>query len=173
MSRFFPHGATAEEQQLPKTILTTHVLVRGLTAGSLVASLYTTTRHVIPRFRPSPSPLLLPFFPQRILASAGLGGVIGIGLSGVALIARMWGREPIEWADRSWRLMENRTQLECDDYTYGLMGAGVGAWALKGGILGWKGAMGALGLGSIAGMVVHMGWRHGVNGGKYADERKM
>ena len=43
----------------------------------------------------------------------------------VALPGRMWGREDIEWRDRSWRLLENKGQKEVD--AWGVLGAGVGA----------------------------------------------
>lgn len=33
----------------------------------------------------------------------------------VAVPARMWGREEIEWQDRSWRLLENKGQVEWEE----------------------------------------------------------
>ena len=75
----------------------------------------------------------------------------------------MWGREEIEWKDRSWRLLENSGQVECDDWTYaGMLGAGV--WALREGG-GWTSAIGRVGTGSVVGMMGYLGWRYGVKGG--------
>jgi len=88
----------------------------------------------------------------------------------VGLPARMWGREDIEWRDRAWRLLENQGQVECDDFTYaGMLVAGT-THLIRGGTLGWRGMVGSLGLGSLAGMVGYMGWRYGIKGGNW-DEK--
>ena len=85
---------------------------------------------------------------------------------------RMWGREDIEWKDRSWRLLENRGQVECDDWTYGGMLAGAATAVMGGGAAqGWRGVAGRVGLGSIIGMGGYMGWRYGVKGGKWEEEK--
>ncbi|KID98527.1 hypothetical protein MAJ_05455, partial [Metarhizium majus ARSEF 297] len=80
----------------------------------------------------------------------------------------------VEWQDRSWRLLENRGQLEMDDWTYLGMGAGVAAaWAagsLKG--LGGRGVMGAVGAGGVVGGLAWAGWRFGVNGGRFKEKPK-
>lgn len=87
-----------------------------------------------------------------------------------AVPLRMMGREEIEWADRSWRLLENRGQVECDDWTYALMAAGLlSSLSGSSSSLGWKGVAGRTGAGSVAGMLGYMGWRYGVRGGKYQD----
>lgn len=83
---------------------------------------------------------------------------------------RMKGREEIEWQDRAWRLLENRGQLETDDWTYASMGAGAALGAMRGG--GWRGVVGGAGLGSVGGMVLYMAWRYGVNGGKFPELAK-
>lgn len=81
----------------------------------------------------------------------------------------MRGREEIEWRDRSWRLLENEGQMECDDWTYTGMLAGGVAGATQRRALGWRGVVGGVGLGSVVGMVGYMGWRYGVKGGKRAE----
>lgn len=79
---------------------------------------------------------------------------------------RMWGREEIEWKDRSWRLLENKGQLEVDDWTYvGILGGAVASARLRG----WRGKIGGIGLGSVAGTVGYMGWRYGIKGGKFEE----
>lgn len=86
----------------------------------------------------------------------------------VGLPGTMWNKEKIEWQDRSWRLLESKSQLEVDDWTYGGMVLG-GLAAARGTGLGWRGAVGSVGLGSVAGMFGYMGWRYGVKGGKFEE----
>lgn len=82
----------------------------------------------------------------------------------------MRGKEEIEWRDRSWRLLYNRGQVECDDWTYvGMVGGGAMGVVKGGG--GWRGVAGGLGTGSLLGMVGYMGWRYGVNGGKFEEKK--
>ncbi|TVY91145.1 hypothetical protein LAWI1_G003030, partial [Lachnellula willkommii] len=97
MSRFFPQAAYEEDQKYGRTILTTHVLTRGLQAGSLVSLPVASTVYFLRR---RGSPLLRPSFEALLLRSTGRGAVIGTGLLGIALVGRMWGREDIEWQDR-------------------------------------------------------------------------
>jgi hypothetical protein len=96
----------------------------------------------------------------------------------------MWGRETIEWQDRSWRLLENKGQVETDDWTYAGMAAAGGAALVTtvraGGVplaerpavaaMGWRGTVGAMGLGSVGGMMGYFVWRYGVNGGKFPEK---
>jgi hypothetical protein len=82
----------------------------------------------------------------------------------------MWGREDIEWQERSWRLLANKGQVECDDWTYSGMAIGLlGGLSQRG--LGWRGVVGGVGAGSVLGMVGYMGWRYGVKGGKFDEEK--
>lgn len=172
MSRFFRHTAFAEDQPYPKTILTTHVLTRGLTTGTLVSGAVVSLRHIVPRWRPSPATLAAASLAPRLVSGAAVGGLVGVGLSGAALVGRMWGRDGIEWSDRSWRLLENQGQMETDDWTYGFMALSLAGWTVRGMPLGWRGAVGAMGWGSVAGMFGYMGWRHGANGGRFPDGHK-
>lgn len=97
-----------------------------------------------------------------------------MGLMTIAIPFRMWGKEEIEWQDRSWRLLESRGQVEVDKWTYSGMAVG-GSWiVLKGkarsrNLLGWRGSLGSIGLGSVGGMLGYMGWRYGVKGGHFED----
>lgn len=168
MSRYFPHAPYAEDQPLAHTILTSHVIVRTITLSTIIAAGITTTRQLIPVFRPKAAALA---FTPRLIRSASTGTVVALGLGALMTLGRMHGREEIEWQDRSWRLLENKGQLETDDWT--AVGAGVGAvlgaQAAKG--LGWRGAVGGLGLGTVGGMIGYMGWRYGVNGGKFPKDK--
>lgn len=166
MSRFFPSAEYAEDQRLARTILTTHVLTRGATTGALLGGAAWGARALYGRVRRLPSP---PAF--TLLQSAGRGTAAGTAVLAVLLAGRMWGRAPVEWQDRSWRLLRSRGQVECDDWTYGGAVAGLGA-AAAGGMLrgaGWRGAVGAAGVGSVLGTIGYTGWRHGVKGGKFEE----
>lgn len=172
MSRFFPQAAYAEDQPLGRTILAVHVVTRGATTGAIVGGALFTARSTIQRLRRS-SPPTISFLtrPQLFLHAAGTGTAVGAVLLGGALGARMWGREGIEWQDRSWRLLRNKGQVECDDFTYGGAVGGVGAAAVTGALrgVGWRGAVGAAGVGSVVGTVGYMAWRYGVKGGRFEE----
>jgi hypothetical protein len=87
----------------------------------------------------------------------------------------MWGRESIEWNDRSWRLLENKGQVEVDDWSLGgtiaglagVYGSGVARRA------GWRAVVGGAGVGSLVGVGGYMAWRYGVKGGKYEEDVSM
>ena len=104
---------------------------------------------------------------RTVVAGAGTGAAVGTLAMSVGLMARMWGREDIEWSDRSWRLLENQGQLEVDDWS-GVGGlAGVLAMSfLKSAqnIALWKRALGGAGIGSVGGVAGYMAWRYGVHG---------
>ncbi|KAH6987681.1 hypothetical protein BKA56DRAFT_612441 [Ilyonectria sp. MPI-CAGE-AT-0026] len=165
MSRFFPHTPYAEDQPLSRTILTTHVVARTITASALISAGITTTRQLVPAFRPKATDLSLA---PRLLRSASTGTLVAVGLGAAMTAGRMQGREEIEWQDRSWRLLENKGQVETDDWAVAGMAAGAAAGAAAGG-LGWRGAVGGMGLGSVGGMLGYLGWRYGVNGGKFPE----
>lgn len=89
----------------------------------------------------------------------------------MGLPIRMWRREDIEWKDRAWRLLENKGQMEVDDW--GVVGAAVGGvGVLARGVSlsssSWM-RIGGLGMGSTVGVVGYMIWRHGVHGGKWEE----
>ncbi|KAK1687880.1 hypothetical protein BDP55DRAFT_71333 [Colletotrichum godetiae] len=197
MSRYFPHTAYAEDQPLAGTILTVHVLTRGYTTGTVVGLGIAAASGVASRIRgtkpvPAAAVAAAPFPTSATTASiataalrssglhtflrkSGTASAIGLGFTGVTMLARMYGREDIEWRDRAWRLMESRSQLEVDDWTYSGAAAGVAslgiarAAGVKGSALGVRAVGGAAGLGSLAGTVGYMVWRYGVHGGKYPE----
>ncbi|PSR78438.1 hypothetical protein BD289DRAFT_376705 [Coniella lustricola] len=173
MSRFFPLAEYAEDQPLGHTILTVHVLARGATTGAVIGTASYGVRNIYRRFRPAA---------PHLLQSAGRGTIAGTAFLAVALAARMHGRDEIEWRDRSWRLLVNRGQVECDDWTVGgvVLGlAGLGLGVVRGdgkagvGVVGRRVQMvqmvGAAGLGSVLGTIGYMGWRYGIHGGKWED----
>ncbi|KAL0943700.1 uncharacterized protein CTRU02_201587 [Colletotrichum truncatum] len=187
MSRYFPHTEYAEDQPLSRTILGVHVLTRGYTTGAVVGLGVASVGGLYHRLRGSAKTVPVTASPAtasalrttvltRLLRTTGTASAVGVGLMGLALAGRMRGREDIEWRDRSWRLMENRGQLETDDWTYGGAAAGLvafGVWqraAAKGAAVGgWRVVAGAAGLGSVVGTVGYMVWRYGVHSGKFPE----
>ncbi|RDW62556.1 hypothetical protein BP5796_10858 [Coleophoma crateriformis] len=168
MSRFWPHSAYAEDQPYSHAILYTHVLTRGAQAGSIIGTGVGGAVYLLRQWRvlkPNPSTLT-----ATVLRSTGVGAVVGTGLLAIGLPVQMRGKEEIEWADRSWRLLENKGQVECDDWTYALMAAGLASsLTASKSSLGWRGVAGRTGAGSIAGMLGYMGWRYGIHGGKHGE----
>ncbi|OGM46037.1 hypothetical protein ABOM_005653 [Aspergillus bombycis] len=195
LSTFWPHTEYAEDQPFPKLILTGHVLDRSFQAGALLGS--TTglarvwllayqptlnnkfyTRFIIP---PGSTPATL------LMRSTGTGAVIGLGAMAAMLPYYLARWEPIEWQDRSWRLLENPGQVEVD--SWGFAGAVLGltglvAMARRNGrmfqltgheevsslvllrALGWRNAFASAGMGSLTGVLGYLGWRYGIMGGK-------
>ncbi|KAI9149338.1 hypothetical protein HJFPF1_11390 [Paramyrothecium foliicola] len=189
MSRYFPHSAYAEDQPLAHTILGVHVLTRNFTVGTIGGAAVSGVRQLIPLLRGSATASSTAAtataaatamkrvpFSQHLVLSAANGSLFGLGLGAAMLAARMYGREDIEWRDRSWRLMEHRGQLETDDWTYGGMAAGAGAALVARrsspvlAAAGWKGLVGAAALGGLGGTVGYVVWRHGINGGVFPGE---
>lgn len=80
-------------------------------------------------------------FMPTVLRTAATGSILCTALMVVMLPLRMRGREEIEWKDRSWRLLENKGQVEVDSFS--LSGAVLGAAAA------WRatGGSGRLGMG--------------------------
>lgn len=82
----------------------------------------------------------------------------------------MWGRDEIEWKDRSWRLLANEGQVQCDDFS--VAGTAVGALAIAVREQGLKQAgkgmrvLGGAAAGNLVGVVGYMAWRYGVKGEK-------
>ncbi|KAI1180848.1 hypothetical protein F4777DRAFT_175014 [Nemania sp. FL0916] len=167
MSRYFPHPAYAEDQPLARTILTTHVETRAITTGTIIGAGIAAGRGALQRFRKTATPGPIDVSQSlRYLRAAGNSTVWTVAIVSVGLVGRMWGREEIEWKDRSWRLMENKGQLETDDWTYGGMAAGLAASVLLKRPVGWAAVVGSVGVGSVAGTLGYMGWRYGMHGGK-------
>ena len=89
-----------------------------------------------------------------MVRGAGIGVVAATGLAAVALSLRMYGKQEIEWQDRSWRLLENKPQNRINEWSAsGVLVGGVLGGVGKG--LGWKGVTGSAGIGCVVGIV---GW---------------
>jgi len=169
MSRFWPHTAYAEDQPYSHAILTTHVLTRAVQAGSAVGNGVGTAVFLLRHFHIISSRIPPKTFTTTLLRSTGIGAIVGTGILAVALPIRMAGREEIEWKDRSWRLLENKGQVECDDWTYGGMAIGTVTAIAQRGTSSWIVSAGKIGIGSLYSVIGYMGWRYGVKGGKWED----
>lgn len=173
--RPWAHPAYAEDQPYSHSILTFHVIRSGATLGSIVAAATGTISTLY--FGPRNLSTLW----TRLLIHSSRGLVYGSLFGALAVTGRMWGGEEIEWKDRSWRLLENRGQMEVDDWV--LVGSGLGAlaavWAARsrGLPVGLQqrvttAVLGAAGVGMTGGTVGYMVWRYGANGGKFSEFKK-
>ncbi|KAL8753102.1 MAG: hypothetical protein Q9184_005525 [Pyrenodesmia sp. 2 TL-2023] len=164
LSQLFPHPSYAEDQSSAYTILTIHCLHRGFTAGAIVGLLAPLARSGLSTILRRPTLAApLPWI-ARLLSSAAIGSLSGTALLAVGMTGRMWGREEIEWKDRSWRLLAHQGQNREDDWSFGgaMLGAvGMGITARRGGgiALGmplWKAIGGGAAAGSVLGTVGHV-----------------
>lgn len=116
MNTLFSQAQYEEDQQYAHEILTLHVLSRGYAMGAF-ASVVPVYASRFTRYR-----LSLP-------KSATIGSLIGIGAMTLALRGRMTDRTEIEWQDRSWRILQNQSQVKTDWTMLGgaVVGAAVGA----------------------------------------------
>lgn len=147
------------------TILTAHVLYRGFQTGAIVGQSLKLARSLFTK-----SALLLnETMLASTLRSTGVGALTGTALMIPGVYMRMYGREEIEWKDRSWRLLESESQKAVDDCS----GIGTVVGALFGArqILSHESTRtkafkvaGGAGVGSIAGVVVYLGWWYGLKG---------
>ncbi|KAI0119946.1 hypothetical protein GGR51DRAFT_495649 [Nemania sp. FL0031] len=170
MSRYYPHSAYAEDQPFARTILITHVETRAITTGTIVGTGVFAAREALQKLRKiAPSDTFKASRPQLYLRAAGLGTLGAVAFVSIGLVPRMWGREDIEWQDRSWRLLENKGQVETDDWTYAGIAAGLAATVILKRPVNWVAAVGYVGAGSTAGMLGYLSWRHGVHRGKFRE----
>ncbi|KAI0389901.1 hypothetical protein F5Y17DRAFT_97206 [Xylariaceae sp. FL0594] len=174
MSRYFLHTEYAEDQPLARTILTSHVLTRAVTTGAVIGTGIHGARELLQKLRAATSSKTTTATPRARLAPylrlAGRSTLWTTGISSLGLVAWMWGCEEIKWKDRSWRLLENKGQVETDDWTCGGMALGPAAAVfLSKRPVGWVAAVGAVGAGSVVGTLGYMGWRYGIHGGKFEE----
>jgi len=157
------------------TILTTHVLYRGFQTGAIVGQSLKLARSLFTKSAIPHNETIL----ASTLRSTGIGALTGTALMVPAVYMRMYGREEIEWKDRSWRLLESDSQKAVDDFS------GIGT--LVGALFGTRQIVphqstrtkvfkvaGGAGVGSIAGVVLYLGWWYGLKGGeRSASERSV
>ncbi|MCJ1326728.1 hypothetical protein MMC10_003393 [Thelotrema lepadinum] len=155
LDTFIPHAEYAEDQLYDKGVLYAHVGYRGLQSGAVLGAVLGAIRTVRQR-KSLPTSLVRAAW----LRSIGVGGVIGIGVSMALVPLRMMGREKIEWQDRTWRLLANKSQEEVDDWTLPGSVLGAAAVAVRGARpIGWQSVMGGAGVGSLTALGTLMLWR--------------
>lgn len=166
-----PASQYAEDQQSAKSILGSHVLHRGAQSGALIGGITSALRAALASRKATAAaglPLLSP-----VLRSTGTGTLWGTGLSALALTGRMWGRSEIEWQDRSWRLLYNKGQVECDDWSVAGSCLGVAAASIREASVTQAAPgrllriVGGFGMGNLAGVLGYMIYRHGLHSGRW------
>ena len=124
MTSLFPHPLYAEDQPLAHSILYLHALRAATMTGSFIPLFTAPTSLLISRYRHN-TPFSSTNFLPRLLTHSARGLLLGSVFGVVATWGRMRGRTEIEWQDRSWRLLENRGQMDTDWWAAG--GATAGA----------------------------------------------
>ncbi|KAL8690153.1 MAG: hypothetical protein Q9218_004336 [Villophora microphyllina] len=133
MAMILPHAVYAEDQPYARTILTIHCLHRGFTSGAILGMVAPFARSAFNTISRRPAPVYTVPFTSRLLSSAAAGSIGGTVFTAFGMTARMWGREEIEWKDRSWRLLANDTQNAEDGNSVDMMVAGalIGVFATR------------------------------------------
>ncbi|KAF3941673.1 hypothetical protein ABW19_dt0207778 [Dactylella cylindrospora] len=167
LDALYPTTDYAEDQRLFHTILLTHVVQRGIPIGTVVSSVIPLTSRYILR-RASTLPLS-----TQLLRSTSTGFLVTSAVMVGMTYGRMWGREEIEWKDRSWRLLRNKGQTELDDFSVagGMLGAIAGGLG-HGALPLWRGVLGGAGYGMLAGTVVYAVWKMSASKGDSSSEHK-
>ncbi|KAL6705515.1 hypothetical protein ACN47E_006632 [Coniothyrium glycines] len=125
MTSLFPHPEYAEDQPNAHAILYLHVMRASAMSFSFISLGQLPLSLLLSRYRNTridPKVLL-----ARTLKTSGQSLMLGAAAGALMVWGRMRGREEIEWKDRSWRILENRGEVQTDWVTLG--GAGVGAAA--------------------------------------------
>jgi hypothetical protein len=147
MTSLFPHPPYAEDQPYAHTVLYLHTARAGAMMGTFIGLLTAPTSHLVSRYRQKTptstskflvNPSLLP----RLLTHSSRGLILGALFGAGATYGRMMGRDEIEWQDRTWRLLENKGEVDTDWAALG--GSGVGA--LMAGVAVRKGALPGMGM---------------------------
>ena len=168
MASLIPHPPYAEDQPLPRTLLTAHVTHRTLQSGAFL-SLPISLATIALSARRTGTPLTRAILLSSSLRSVGTGALIGALLGAPMTFGRMRGKEEIEWKDRAWRLLENRGQVEVEGWSAvgAVLGAVVAARRGVGkGTGGLVRMVGAAAVGDFAGVMGYLGWRYGLGGGR-------
>ncbi|KAJ8109980.1 hypothetical protein OPT61_g7053 [Boeremia exigua] len=160
MTSLFPHPQYAEDQPNAHAILYLHVMRASAMTFSFLALPYTGISILTSRLRklPASSTSIL----TRTLLNSGRGVVFGTVAGAAMTWGRMRGREDVEWQDRSWRLLENKGEVDTDWETVGATGVGAlaGLAAARRGVVpvtAAQGALGGAGLGLGSGVLFMVG----------------
>lgn len=160
MTSIFPHPQYAEDQPNARVILYLHVMRASAMTFSFLSLPYTGISLLRSRLRKQPMTTTTAL--SRVLLNSGRGLVLGTVAGAAMTWGRMRGREEVEWQDRSWRLLENKGEVQTDWETIGATGvgalAGVAA-ARRGAVLipVRRAALGGAGLGLGSGVLFMIG----------------
>lgn len=160
MTSFFPHPAYAEDQTAAHAILYLHVIRASAMTFSFLSLPLTGITLLTSRVRDQPVNMHIAI--SRILTNSARGLVLG-AVAGVAMTwGRMRGREEVEWQDRSWRLLENKGEVDTDWETIGATGVGAvaGVAAARRGVVPvgvGRAALGGAGVGLSSGVLFMLG----------------
>ncbi|KAF2434970.1 hypothetical protein EJ08DRAFT_385959 [Tothia fuscella] len=171
---FAPHSAYAEDQKYAKSILTYHVLRSGATMGAILAIPFAIRSTLFQ------GPKTLPAFSSNLFIHSFRGTLGGLLFGALALGGRMWDKQDIEWQDRTWRLLENRGQIEVDRWIFEgeviggsgtLLAARMGR--LPSALIGktFTAVIGGIGIGAAASTTGYVLWRHAIWRGKFPERR--
>ncbi|KAJ3023960.1 UNVERIFIED_CONTAM: hypothetical protein HDU68_008359 [Siphonaria sp. JEL0065] len=164
MDQLFETAAYAEEQSNAHLILHAHVAHRTVNALAAVTSIGLIGRKVLGNQKPLFASLL------RGNAVAVLGGV---ALGAAMVEGRMQDKSPIEWQDRSWRLLNNKTQNEIDVASAGGAFSGAVLYGLGSKRTGlFVRTLGGAGIGSIVGIASYAAFKKLDEAGLLEDVKK-
>lgn len=133
MDFLFTTTDAAEELTSAKAVLTIHVVHRGYNLGTFVglgSALAVTAVKAIRGTTPKLVAGLLSPTVGRLLRYSARGSLGGLAFGALAVTGRMWGRDLIEWQDRSWRLLNHAGQTQTDHWSLAGMAVGGAGAAL-------------------------------------------
>ncbi|KAH9874972.1 hypothetical protein J1614_004460 [Plenodomus biglobosus] len=123
MTSLFPHPAYAEDQPYAHIILYLHVMRASAMSLSFLSIFQFPVSLVASRLRGTSLPHST--LVAHTLKMSGRGLILGTAAGAAMTWGRMRGMEEIQWQDRTWRVLENRGEVETDWVSLG--GAGGGA----------------------------------------------
>jgi hypothetical protein len=160
MTSLFPHPQYAEDQPSAHAVLYLHVLRASAMTFSFLSLPYTGIS--ILRSRMHHRSLTMNTVLSKTFLNSGRGLVLG-AVAGVAMTwGRMRGKSEVEWQDRSWRLLENKEEVNTDWESIGAtcVGALVGVAAARKGVVllsAGRASLGGAGLGLGSGVLFMVG----------------
>ncbi|KAI9328955.1 hypothetical protein BDR26DRAFT_1012037 [Obelidium mucronatum] len=149
MDQLFEVAAYTEDQKNSHLILHVHVAHRAVNALSAVTTLGLMARSVLGGKKTVP-------LMASVLRGNAVAVLLGVAGSAAMVEMKMQDKQPIEWQDRSWRLLNNKLQNQIDVWSAGGALTGMALFGLRAGAKGHGGAfvraVGGAGLGSIVGI---------------------
>ncbi|KAF9698578.1 hypothetical protein EKO04_003815 [Ascochyta lentis] len=160
MTSLFPHPPYAEDQPNAHAILYLHVMRASAMTFTFLSLPLTGVTILASRLRRHHVTTTAAM--SRTLLNSGRGLVLGTVAGAAMTRSRMRGREEIEWQDRSWRLLENKGEVDTDWETIAGTGAGavVGVVAARRGVVPvgmGKAVLGGAGVGLSSGVLFMIG----------------